>query len=116
MAIAWTVFIAYLCLASFNSLPKIGIGGADKYVHVVVYFVFALLWSCHLRTKEPCSNSALVKVLFAAIIYGSAIEIAQGTFTTTRKADVLDVLANTFGAVLAILMLLFAYRFSNKKI
>jgi VanZ family protein len=34
-----------------------------------------------------------------SVIYGIAIEIAQLLFTTTRSADVLDVVANMLGAI-----------------
>ncbi|WP_298222133.1 VanZ family protein [Flavobacterium sp.] len=116
LAIIWTFFIAYLCLARFKSLPKIGLSGADKYVHVILYFVFTSLWSFYLKAKASFSNASLVKVVFAAIVYGSAIEIAQGLFTTTRKADIMDVLANTSGSILAVMAILIGTRFAAKKI
>ena len=108
--------MAFLCLASFNSLPKIGISGADKYVHVALYFVFTTLWSWHLNTRNPIVFFSLIKVLIASIIYGSLIEMAQGVFTTTRKADVLDVLANTLGSILAIVVILLDFKFLSKNI
>ena len=108
--------MAFLCLASFNSLPKIGISGADKYVHVTLYFVFTTLWSWHLKTRNPIVFFSLIKVLIASIIYGSLIEIAQGVFTTTRKADILDVLANTLGSMLAVALIFVLLQFSSKKI
>lgn len=108
--------MAYLCLASFNSLPRIGISGADKYVHVTLYFVFTILWSCHLKTRNSIGVISLLKVVIASIIYGTVIEIAQGVFTTTRKADIVDVLANTLGSILAIVVILLEIKFSSKKI
>ncbi|WP_309641780.1 VanZ family protein [Flavobacterium sp.] len=116
LASLWTILIAVLCLVSFNSLPKIGISGADKYVHVTLHFVFTMLWAFYLKAKNPNSSNSLLKVVLAAVVYGIAIEIAQELFTTTRKADILDVLANTFGSVLAIIVILIGTKFSSKKI
>ena len=108
--------MAYLCLANFKSLPKVGISGADKYVHVTLYFVFTILWSCHLKTRNSIGFFSLIKVVIASIIYGSLIEMAQGVFTTTRKADIMDVLANTLGSILAIVVILLDLKFLGKKI
>jgi VanZ family protein len=108
--------MAYLCLANFKSLPKIGIGGADKYVHVTLYFVFTTLWSCHLKTRHSIGMVSLIKVVVISIIYGSLIEMAQGAFTTTREPDILDVLANTLGSLIAVVVILVALQFSSKKI
>ena len=41
-----------------------------------------------------------------SVFFGIFIEIAQQDFTTTRKADVLDVLANTAGALSALIVIL----------
>lgn len=116
LAVLWTLFMAYLCLANFKSLPKIGIGGADKYVHVILYFVFTTLWSCHLKTRNSIGMVSLIKVVVISIIYGSLIEMAQGVFTTTREPDILDVLANTLGSLIAVVVILVALQFSSKKI
>jgi len=37
--------------------------------------------------------------------YGIAMEICQKLFTTTRTADVLDLLANTAGALVGLLII-----------
>ena len=54
--------------------------------------------------------------MIASIIYGSLIEMAQGVFTTTRKADIMDVLANTLGSILAVVVILLDLKFLSKKI
>jgi glycopeptide antibiotics resistance protein len=108
LATAWTVFIAILCLMNSKSLPNIGIGfnGFDKVVHVFLHFVFATLWSGYIRTKGKYRNKQAFQVVLASLLYGILIEIAQAFFTTSRKADIIDVGANTLGAVLAIVLLL----------
>jgi VanZ family protein len=105
-----------MCLASFRSLPKIGINHPDKLVHITFHFVFTILWSCYLKEKRPNAQSFFIKVLMASIVFGSVIEIAQGLFTTTRHADILDVFANTLGSVTAIIVMFVVVKFSSKDI
>ena len=109
----WTIFIAVLCLVSFNQLPKPAISGIDKYVHITLHFVFTILWACYLKAKS--TDRLFLKVLMASIVYGILIEVAQETFTTTRHADILDVLANTTGSVLAIAAMCLTSRLLKKK-
>ena len=48
-----------------------------------------------------------------SIFFGIAIEIAQALFTTTRKGDLVDVLANLSGAILAVCIILFFNKYTN---
>jgi VanZ family protein len=104
-AVLWTAMITYLCLVDFKVLPKIGIGGFDKYVHFTFHFVFTTLWFLYLKSKKEAPSGLYLKTFLASLVYGIAIEIAQALFTTTRKADVLDVCANASGSFVAILIL-----------
>lgn len=120
LAELWTVLIAVLCLESSKKLPSIGIKSADKYVHFMFYFVFTILWFLYLIKKnnyvKNTINPALIKVFIAALLYGISIEIAQSLFTVSRKGDVLDVLANTIGAITAVFLLrLYANTFFKKE-
>jgi VanZ family protein len=105
-AVLWTLLIAYLCLATFRKLPRIGVQGADKYIHVTFHFVFTLLWFLYLRQQNGSHRKVLLRIFLTSLIYGILIEIAQGLFTTTRTADVTDVLANTAGAMIAAAIIL----------
>jgi len=109
LAVFWTLLIAVLCLISFNKMPSVGIKSADKYVHSIFHFVFTILWFLGLYQNAPFKKS-LLKVTTFSICYGILIEILQGLLTTTRKADVYDVMANTTGAILGVLAL---YLYSN---
>ena len=115
-AIGWTVFIAVLCLMKFSKLPSFGVSGADKYVHFTFHFVFTLLWSSYLlKVQKSIIIKTLFKILLVSVVYGVLIELLQGEFTTTRKADILDVLANTTGATFAVIALLCYKRFNKNK-
>ncbi len=117
LAIFWTLSIAFLCLADLNRLPNLpsfGVSGVDKYVHSAFHFGFTLLWSSYFwRTQKGRVIKTVYKVLFISVSYGILIEILQGVFTATRKADVMDVLANATGATIAVIVLL-CYKHCNK--
>ena len=105
LAIGWTFLIAVLCLYRFGDLLKIKVSGIDKYVHFTFHFVFTLLWGYYTWLQQ--NRFALKKLIIIASMslgYGIAIEFLQETFTQTRHADVLDVLANFTGAMSAVLV------------
>ena len=43
----------------------------------------------------------LIWVVFVSILFGILIEVLQELCTTTRSADVFDMLANSLGAIVA---------------
>lgn len=101
LAVAWTVFIAVMCLVSFDKLPSIASGkGADKLGHIAFHFAFTVLWYGYWENR---GSRVLTKVVLASLAYGILIEFLQSALTTTRRADVYDVMANLTGALLATL-------------
>jgi VanZ family protein len=84
----------------------------DKYVHVFFHFVFTSLWILYLKSQIKNANkySPLVISFFSSVLLGLMIEVAQELFTTTRSADLFDILANTSGAVLAVCTVLLCER------
>lgn len=110
-SLAWTVFVTVLCLVSFSDLPRVNVGGIDKYVHAAFHFVFSILWYMYLRSEDRASGNtrALFRVLALSLFFGILIEIAQAFLTDTRNADIADVGANFAGAATAV-FLLYCYR------
>ena len=98
------VFITVLCLISFDDIDDTGIDvpNMDKAVHFVFYFVAAFLGACFARERRHsfmALQAVLLRVVAILVIYGIIIEVLQLEFTTTRSAEVTDVLANTLGAL-----------------
>lgn len=104
LASLWTLLIAYLCLTDFNKLPTIKISGLDKSVHFILHFVFTLLWYLYVKSTIKLKWSIAFVVLLD-VVYGSLIEVGQSFFTITRKADVLDILANSVGTAAAVIII-----------
>lgn len=103
LALFWTFVIAVLCLVSFSEVPKVGLQDADKYVHFTFHFVFMWLWFLYFKSRknELGKTKTIFLVFLLSFLYGISVEIMQGLFTATRKADLFDVLANTSGALTA---------------
>lgn len=96
IALGWTLIVTLLSLATLGSLGEsVPVPYKDKIVHFLFYFVFVLLW--YFATK-----TSLIKLFFIAVAYGVLMEILQ-SFTKTRSADYTDAIANTLGALSAVL-------------
>jgi VanZ family protein len=109
LAITWTLLMFFLCLEDSKDLPKIKIQNLDKFVHACFHFVFVVIWFLYIRiSKGSIDNKiAIKKAFWFSILIGIAIEFLQYFFTSTRKADVLDVLSNSIGAILAVFLIRF---------
>ncbi len=116
LALSWTTLVFLLCLVSVGNLPSLSIkvSGLDKYVHFTFHFVFSILWFLYLKNKNI--KPILLKIFLASFCFGILIEICQSLFTTSRQADVLDVLANASGAISAITILFLYHQFLKKDI
>ena len=97
-------------------MPVVNIENLDKIVHAFFHFVFTSLWILFFKTqiKDPDSYKPYIISFLFSVLFGITIEIMQGQYTTTRKEDSLDVVANMVGAVLAV-FLIFLY-FRNRRL
>lgn len=116
LALSWTTLVFLLCLVGAGDLPSLDIkvSGLDKLVHLTFHFVFVLLWFLYLNNKNI--KPVLLITFLGSFGFGILIEVCQSLFTTTRQADVLDVLANATGAFTAILILFLYHKFFKKDI
>lgn len=114
-ALSWTGIIVFFCLVKSSAIPVVSISNLDKIVHAFFHFVLTSLW--FLFFKNHLNNSNVFKPLavsfLISVFFGVGIEIAQELFTKTRTGDLLDVLANSSGATLAVCVLLFFYKCTN---
>ena len=93
----------WLSLMGGGELPRIKIPNIDKLVHITLYMVLAFLlyfgWSKQ-TVYASLHQSILLKIFFVAFLYGLMIEVLQEALTTTRHFELLDLTANSFGAIL----------------
>lgn len=104
LAVTFTIGITIASLASLSNMPRVEVPGKDKTVHFLFYFVLTLLWNFALQKKYK--NWALKYIIvFVVIVYGIVIEILQGVLTKNREADIYDVMANSAGALVALIVI-----------
>ena len=102
IALGWTITILISCLTSNQTMSGIGLSfaGYDKFVHIGIYFVLTLLWLLYYSTTNNFKK-IYIYIAITIFCYGVLIEVLQELLTKDRSADLLDVLANTFGIILA---------------
>jgi VanZ family protein len=101
--ITWTLLIFILSSAPASSLhlPQFwDLFSLDKLAHATFYFLLFLLWNySFIKDSHHLNSKQLFFLLLACVLYGGAIELFQGYCLSGRKADWVDALANTIGAV-----------------
>ena len=99
IAILITLGIAYL---SLMKMPKVevSIGNIDKGYHLFAYFTLTICWLFSFYKKKNLKYF----IVIGCIIYGIVIEVLQHTLTMYRTGDYKDVLANTLGIVLGLVV------------
>jgi VanZ family protein len=129
------MLIAVLSLMPAQEFPQTDIQFADKWAHWVMYGFLTLVMGIdyvlrdeYLSTKPSASSAqrqryknkgaAIWQLLVIAIIasvYGGLMELGQAYLTTSRHGDWLDVLANSFGALCALVLLIIYHLFTGKR-
>lgn len=105
LAFLWTCIVTVLSLVSIGNVGKsISIPNKDKYVHFTFYFIFVIVWFLFANRTNITKKIKWI-VLFSAIGYGILMEIFQGIFTSTRTPDIMDVIANSIGAITGLLFI-----------
>jgi len=104
IAFSWTLLILFLSFKNPSNIPNIAIPNIDKVVHFMFYFVFVFLWYRYLFFIKKTKITHVFILVLVAILLGILIEFGQGYFTVTRQADFFDVLANSLGSIVGVLV------------
>ena len=113
----FSLIILYLSLKSadeFNKVQFLNIPNFDKFVHFCMYFT--LMSVVIFESKKPDDRN--YNVIFLALfpfLYGILMEILQKTLTSTRNASIYDVIFNTLGILVSVLIFFILTRFYRKK-
>lgn len=100
--LGWMVLITTMSISSFEGS---GLGWnipyRDKMAHFVFHSIGTVLGCLFLRERSGSAipmKKAVWAMVGSLFLYGIIIEVFQLKFTTTRSAELLDVVANTTGA------------------
>ena len=97
-------------MSSLN-LPSISI--SDKAIHFVFYAIFAILLYIPFRVNKKKALSIFTTVLLVVLIgvvLGSIIELVQHHLIVGRFGEYLDLLANTAGLLIGVIISEVLYR------
>lgn len=100
-----------------TNVPDIGVSFGDKIFHFLAYFVLAFLWfgafvyNFNFKKRKAITYASIFSVLF-----GIVIEVLQYLLTTYRSLDIYDMFANTFGVLLAVVIITVKNNIGIKKI
>ena len=114
-ALFWTGLIIFVCLIKSSDIPQIDMPYLDKVLHACMHFVFTLLWFFYFKKRiGNFTNFKLLLVsLVLSVLFGIVIELIQKFFTVTRNADLFDVIANLFGASLAVVFIINLHKYTR---
>ncbi len=101
IAILLTISIAILSLIKIEKQP-IQVNGLDKIEHALAYFILTLSWLLALKK----SKIKAIFVIICCFLYGIVIEALQVTATSCRSGEILDVVANSTGILIAYILYL----------
>ncbi|MFZ3209586.1 MAG: VanZ family protein [Geobacteraceae bacterium] len=98
--IVWGALIVWLSLIPSPPVINAPFLGWDKLQHGAAYALLTLLCFLAMPGPMPDLRRHAGAVTFLAILLGALMEAAQWLFTTTRKAEAGDLLADAIGALL----------------
>jgi VanZ family protein len=102
-------FFGYIVLLSLGSLmdinkaPKFYVVLSDKIIHFVAYFLLSFLFYLMLKTYN--TRQTLNVAVIMSLIFGIVLELLQMTMTSGRMFDPYDLIANTLGVLVAVLVI-----------
>lgn len=116
-ALCYSLVLLTLSLVNLGDITHGVPKNSDKIFHFLAYCLLLLVWylGAFWGLNWP-KRKALMSAALFSVTFGFLIEILQGTLTETRQFDMLDVLANTSGIILTILVLVFKQKTNHKKI
>jgi VanZ family protein len=106
LSLVWALVILGLCSTPGQYVPSITwleMLSFDKWVHASVFFILCvLLFSLAIKRNQ---GMTVILLFFAvSVLYGGLLEIMQAKCFSNRSADWQDFVANSFGCVVALLL------------
>ncbi len=116
-ALIYSGVLIYASFIQTEYIPEVDVSFADKIFHFLAYFLLTLLWfvTC-VYSFNFTKIKAILYASIGSVIFGIIIEVLQGMLTDYRALDVYDVIANTSGALIAVIIIVSKDNIGIKKI
>jgi VanZ family protein len=103
IAVFFTICILFGSLVKSEFIVVESISVSDKIYHLIAYFLLMLSWLYAFFKREKFEENVKY-IILGCFIFGIIIEILQGVITSYRTASYLDIVANTIGVLLAVVI------------
>lgn len=114
-SVFWLFLILFFSALPGKEIPESGLEGFDKLIHATLYAILCFLL-CIAFYKQLIFSYKRFKVSqYAALIafsYGFLMELMQHFFCTNRSFEFMDLVANSVGCLVGVLLFKFIF---NKK-
>jgi VanZ family protein len=103
VAIGWFLLMNVLFVLPGSTLPKTGWFTdiqLDKWVHIGLFAVLVFLFCSAFNSV----SKRIWIVLVAAVAYGFIVEVVQKNWVSNRSFDLYDVLADTAGSIIGLVV------------
>ncbi|MDX5418317.1 MAG: VanZ family protein [Hymenobacteraceae bacterium] len=114
--IMWAAVIMVTTLLPSSSMPSLSIWelfSFDSFAHAFLFAVLTYLMIVGLKkqyTFPRLKHYAIRTSLVVSSLFGVSIELMQHFYITGRQGDIIDVLSNTIGCLLGILIFKWIYQ------
>jgi VanZ family protein len=106
LAVLWTLLIMIACFLPARDIPKVKIAFIDKCVHFIIFGGFSFLWM--FRMGKFTFKTGLWTLLLS-FLFGVFVELIQGSgLVRGRSFEYLDILADTTGAIIGLLLFFYS--------
>ena len=103
LLLVYLFLLTWISFINIGKLPTLGTSFDDKIFHVLSHALLTFLCFNYFK-KTGVSRPILLSAL-VPFCYGVAIECLQGIATSSRTADIYDVLANILGTIFAVILI-----------
>jgi VanZ family protein len=112
-AIAWLILTIVLLVIPGPDVPSAPIFDLvyfDKWVHIGMFGILTFLWCFPFLKTEVASLKLFILITVCSILLGIVMEYVQKYVAFERDFDVLDMVADGVGSILALLWLSYFLR------
>ncbi|HUH29501.1 VanZ family protein [Gelidibacter sp.] len=105
LLVGYAIVLLVLSLGNTGGFETLGSSFDDKINHFGAYFFLTLFIFNYFKTLNL--KRGLLYAFIIASTYGIIMEVLQKYLTIERMFDVYDMIANAFGAIVAVLFVIF---------
>src|SRR5436190_12602969 len=106
LSIVWALVILALCAMPGQYIPSndwLDLLSVDKLIHAMMFFILCSLFIIAAKKSNKGMGIIIALVIFG-ILYGALMELLQQEVFSNRSADWKDIVANSTGCIISLLM------------